>query len=173
VTLESANYIAQTIGALAILVSLAFVAIQTRQNGRTMRAQAVWDAQTSFVEINDLLASGGRISEVSFKAFTDPGNLTPYERYLIHRMFRGVLQRAEAQFALYSNGILNEEVWHLRRGYISSLMNFPIFAEVWNADKSNSMFTRAFVAEMERAGVAATPTFLGGPVGQGVQEKAP
>ncbi len=99
-TLEDINYIAQTIGVLAILVSLAFVAIQTRQNGRTMRAQVVWDAQTSFVEINDLLASGGPISEVSFKAFTDPGNLTPCERYLIHRMFRGVLQRAEAQFAL-------------------------------------------------------------------------
>jgi len=93
-TLEDINYIAQTIGVLAILASVVFVAIQTRQNGRTMRAQAVWDAQNSFVEINDMLAAGGPISEVSFKGFTDPNSLTPYERYLLHRLFRGVLQRA-------------------------------------------------------------------------------
>lgn len=160
-TLEEINYVAQTIGVLAILVSLAFVAIQTRQNGRTMRAQAAWDAQNSFVEINDMLASGGRISEVSFKGFTEPDRLSAYERYLMHRLFRGVLQRAEAQYALYANGILDAEVWRLRRGYIKSLMNFPIFIEVWQADKANSMFTRAFIAEMDQAELRGSPTFLG------------
>ena len=169
-TLENIYYIGQTVAVVAILASLAMVAVQTRQNGRTMRAQAVWDAQTSFVEINDMLASGGRISEVSFKGFTDPGSLTPYERYLMHRLFRGVLQRAEAQYALYANGILNEEVWQLRRGYISSLMNYPLFVEVWQIDKANSMFTRAFVAEMEQAGIAGAPTFLGAPALQSTRE---
>ncbi len=59
----------------------------------------------------------------------------------------------------------------MRRVYISGLMNFPNFAEVWETDKSNSMFTRAFVAEMDQAGIAAAPTFLGGPVAQSVAEK--
>lgn len=161
-TLEEINYIAQAIGVVAILASLVFVAIQTRQNGATMRAQAVWDAQNSFVEINDMLAAGGPISEASFRAFTDPGSLTPYDRYLLHRLFRGVLQRAEAQFALYRSGILAEEIWLLRRGYIKSLMNFSVFVEVWEADKKNSMLTRSFVAEMDQAEARETPTFLGG-----------
>lgn len=160
-TLEDINYIAQTVGVVAILASLVFVAIQTRQNGRTMRAQAAWDAQNSFVEINDMLAGGGPISEASFKAFTGPDTLTPYERYLMHRLFRGVLQRAEAQYALYANGILDAEVWRLRRGYIKSLFNYPLFVEVWQADKANSMFTRAFIAEMEQAEAREGPTFLG------------
>lgn len=162
-TLETINYVAQTIGVVAILVSLVFVAIQTRQNGRTMRAQAVWDAQNSFVEINDMLAAGGRVSEVSYKAFTEPDTLSPYERYLMHRLLRGVLQRAEAQYALFTNGILNEEVWLLRRGWIRSLMALPIFMEVWEADKANSMLTRAFIAEMEQAEARQGPTFLGSP----------
>jgi hypothetical protein len=162
-TLEDINYIAQTIGVVAILISLVFVAIQTRQNGRTMRAQAVWDAQNSFVEINDMLAGGGPISEVSFKGLTDPNSLTPYERYLMHRLLRGVLQRAEAQYALFTNGILDEEVWLLRRSWIKSLMAAPIFMEVWEADKANSMLTRAFIAEMEQAETRDAPTFLGAP----------
>ena len=165
-TLEDINYIAQTVGVGAILVSLVFVAIQTRQNGRTMRAQAVWDAQTSFVEINDMLAAGGPISEASFKGLTAPDTLTPYERYLMHRLFRSVLQRTEAQYALYANGILDAEVWRLRAGYIKGLMNAPLFKEVWQADKANSMFTRAFIAEMEQAEAREAPTFLGADTAQ-------
>ncbi len=160
-TLEEINYIAQTIGVVAILASLVFVAIQTRQNGRTMRAQAVWDAQNSFVEINDMLAAGGPVSEMSFKAFTDPDSLTAYERYLAHRLFRGVLQRTEAQYALFANGILDAEVWRLRRGYIKSLMNYPLFVQVWEADKASSMLTAAFIAEMDGAEARESPRFLG------------
>jgi hypothetical protein len=172
-TLEEINYIAQTIGVLAILTSLVFVAIQTRQNGRTMRAQAVWDAQSSFAEINDMLAAGGPIGEASFKAFTNPGSVTPYERYLLHRLFRGVMQRTEAQYALYANGILDAEVWSLRRGYIKSLMSVPHFAEVWQTDKANSMFTRAFMAEIEQAEARDAPTFLGADATAGAEKTAP
>ncbi|NWG93263.1 MAG: hypothetical protein HXY21_12285 [Parvularculaceae bacterium] len=160
-TLEFIYYVSQIVAVVAIVGSLVFVAIQTRQNGRTMRAKAAWDAQASFAEINDMLAAGGLISEVSYKAFTATETLSPYERYLMHRLIRGLLQRAEAQFALYRNGVLDAEVWRLRRGYLRSLFSNAIVIEVWRADKANSMFTRAFIAELERAEASEGPIFLG------------
>lgn len=160
-TLENIYYIGQTIAVAAIVASLVFVAIETRRNGRTMRAKAAWDAQNSFVEINDMLAAGGQIGEASYKTFATPAALSPYERYLMHRFIRGVLQRAEAQYALYANGILDAEVWGLRRRYLRSLFNSPLFVEIWQADKANSMFTGAFIAELERAESQESPIFLG------------
>jgi hypothetical protein len=160
-TLENIYYIGQTIAVLAIVGSLVFVAIQTRQNGRTLRAQAAWDAQASFAEINDMLAAGGPISEVSYKAFTAAETLSPYERYLMHRLMRGLLQRAEAQYALYANGVLDAEVWRLRRGYIRSLLSNALVNEVWRVEKANSMFTAAFIAEIENAEARQGPMFLG------------
>ncbi len=160
-TLEEIYYISQIVAVIAIFGSLVYVAIQTRQNGRMMRAQAAWDAQTSFAEINDTLANGGPISELIFKTVTNPEGLTDYERHLAHRFLRGVLQRTEAQFALYNNGVLDAEVWRLRRAYIKSLMNNPVFNEVWQAEKTNSVLTRAFIAEMDRAETRESPTFLG------------
>lgn len=160
-TLENIYYIGQTIAVVAIVASLFFVAYETRRNGRTMRAKAAWDAQNSFVEINDMLALGGPISEASYKTFNAPETLSPYERYLMHRFLRGVLQRAEAQYALYANGVLDAEIWRLRRGYLKSLFNSPLFVDAWRADKANSMYTRAFIAELERAEAREGPIFLG------------
>ncbi|HBK92020.1 MAG TPA: hypothetical protein DDZ68_10155 [Parvularcula sp.] len=160
-TLENIYYIGQTIAVVAIVGSLVFVAIQTRQNTRTLRAQAAWDAQASFAEINDMLAAGGAISEVSYKAFTATETLSPYERYLMHRLMRSLLQRAEAQFALYANGVLDAEVWRLRRGYLRGLLSNALVDEVWRAEKANSMFTAAFIAEIEGAEARDGPIFLG------------
>ena len=36
-----------------------------------------------------------------------------------------------------------------------------VLIEVWQADKANSMFTRAFIAEMDQAELRGSPTFLG------------
>jgi hypothetical protein len=162
-TLEEIYYISQIVAAVAIFGSLVYVAIQSHQNGRMMRAKAAWDAENSFVEINDMLASGSVISQVMFKAFTDTQSLTAYEKNLVHRFMRGVLQRTEAQYALYTNGILDAEVWRLRRSYIKSLMNTPMVKEIWQAEKANSMFTRAFITEIDQAETRESPTFLGAP----------
>ncbi len=160
-TLEDIYFIGQTIAVVAIFGSLAYVAIQTRQNGRLMRAKAAWDAQMSFMEINERLASGDAISQLTFKVHGNEASLTPYEKYLVHRFMRGVLQRTEAQFALFQSGILDAEVWSLRINYVKSLMNYPAFAEIWEAEKKNSMFTRAFIAEMDRTSSTSAPVFMG------------
>jgi hypothetical protein len=152
---------AEVIGALAVLITLAYLAIQTRDNVRVMRSKAVWDAQVSFVEVNELLGDGGTVSELMYKVLTDAGELSSYEKYLAHRFCRGWFQRLEAQFALYSAGVLDEEVWELRRGYAKGILNNPLLAEAWERDKGNSMFTKTFIESIDSVANAETPGFLG------------
>jgi hypothetical protein len=45
-TLEELYYVSQIVAVIAIFGSLVYVAIQTRQNSRMMRAKAAWDAET-------------------------------------------------------------------------------------------------------------------------------
>jgi hypothetical protein len=40
---------AEAIGALAVIVTLVYLAVQTRDNIRVQKARANWDAQHSFV----------------------------------------------------------------------------------------------------------------------------
>ena len=153
--------LAEVISAIAVLITLAYLAIQTRDNVRVMRSRAVWDAQVSFVEVNELLGDGGTVSELFYKTLSDPEELSPYELYLAHRFVRGWFQRMEAQFALYTAGILDEEVWELRRGYAKAILSNPVVKEAWDKDKVNSMFTKAFIDSIDSTIASDNPSFLG------------
>jgi len=159
---DAIGAVAELIGSAAVIITLLYLAIQTHSNGKVLRASAVVDAQMSFVAINEKLSDGGVISEIMFRALSDPDGLTPYERYLLHRYLRGVFQRLEAQFALYTHGILDPEVWHLRRGYIMALMDKnQLIKESWELDKQNKMLTKAFIEEMDKAPNSEIAGFMG------------
>jgi len=152
---------AEVTGAVAVFVTLIYLAIQTRDNVKVQRARAVWDAQVSFVEVNEMLAEGGTVSELLFRTLSDPAGLSTQEKYLVHRFARGWFQRMEAQFALYNAGILDAEVWQLRRGYAKGILDNPIFREFWALDKQNSMFTRAFIESIDSASSTELAGFMG------------
>jgi len=146
---DALGSVAEAIGAIAVLLTLVYLAIQTRDNAKVLKARAVWDAQSSFVEVNEQLGDGGRVSELVYRALQADQEFTEYELYLLHRFLRGWMQRMEAQFALYQAGILDEEVWLLRKGYAKAVLNIPVLADSWQLDKENSMFTKAFVVAIE------------------------
>lgn len=160
-TLEEIYYIGQTIAVVAIFGSLVYVAIQTRENSRLVRARAIWDAQSSIADINERLADGGLMSQLVYKMTTSPDSLSEFERYQLHRHFRALILRTEAQFALHRNGVLDAEIWRLRRKWFRGFMNHPSFMEVWQAEKSNSVVTRAFIEEMDTADAAESSILLG------------
>lgn len=153
--------LAEVVGAVAVVVSLVYLAIQTRNNTRVMRSRAMWDAQQSFVEVNETLGDGGFVSDLLYKTLSEPDQLSDKEKYLVQRFYRSWFQRMEAQFALYQSGILDEEVWKLRRGYAKAIFNSPIAMECWEVEKSNSMFTEEFIASIDSAVNREMPDFLG------------
>lgn len=69
-------------------------------------------------------------------------------------------QRVEAQFALYSNGILDSEVWQLRCSYAQALLENPVIRESWELDKRNPMFTQAFIRAIESTPRAKLAGFM-------------
>jgi len=158
---DAVGAVAEIVGAIAVFITLIYLAIQTRDNVKVLKARAVWDAQVSFVEVNELLGDGGTVSEVVFQSIKDPSTLSEFEKYLVHRFVRGWFQRMEAQFALYNAGILDKEIWQLRLGYAKSMLNNSIMRESWELDKQNSMFTQNFIKSIEESGKPKLAGFLG------------
>jgi len=158
---DAIGAVAEIIGAAAVLVTLIYLATQTRDNVKVLKARAVWDAQASFVEVNETLGDGGTVSELVFRCLSEPEKLSAYELYLMHRFTRGWFQRMEAQFALYKAGILDAEVWELRRGYAKAILNNSVIKNCWEADKGNSMFTKKFIDSIEGTSNAELPAFMG------------
>ena len=141
-TFQQISDISQAIAAIAVVLSLIALIVESRQNTKMLRTTAVWDSQHSFVEINETLGDGGVMSDVAFRCITAPESLSSYERYLFHRYMRAVLQRVEAQFALYRNGILDAEIWELRRSFIKSLLQNSVVAEIWRLENKTQCSRR-------------------------------
>jgi hypothetical protein len=158
---DAISAIAEVCGALAVLITLVYLAVQTRDNVKVMRSRAIWDAQVSFVEVNEMLGDGGVVAEVMYKAMSDPDGLTEKELYQVHRFLRGWFQRMEAQFALYKAGILDTEIWELRCGYAQGMLEKSPFKKFWEMDKNNSMFTVDFIKSIDSQGQAVDVKFMG------------
>jgi len=158
---DAIGAVAEIIGAAAVLVTLIYLATQTRDNVKVLKARAVWDAQLSFVEVNETLGDGGTVSELVYRCLSEPDKLSDYELYLMHRFTRGWFQRMEAQFALYKAGILDAEVWELRRGYAQAILNISVIKNCWESDKGNSMFTKKFIDSIDGMSNAGLPAFMG------------
>jgi hypothetical protein len=163
---EAIGASAEAVGAIAVLMTLVYLAIQTRDNVRIQKAQAIWDAQQSFVEVNELLGDGGLVSNLVYRAAAGETEFSEYEQYLLHRFVRGWFQRLEAQYALYQAGVLDEEVWQLRRGYAKAILGNPTLRASWDLDKNNSMFTVSFIESIETGDARPIPGFSG--IGDGL-----
>ncbi len=65
---DAVGSIAEVVGAVAVLITLIYLAVQTRNNVKVMRSRAIWDAQGSFVEVNEILGNGGVVANVIYRA---------------------------------------------------------------------------------------------------------
>ena len=89
--------IAEVIGLVSIVGSLAFVGLEVRQNSVATRASSNAAVADAFVEINLLLASSPELARAAVVSFEDPDKLSPEERILVLGMWRAI-------FHVWSNG---------------------------------------------------------------------
>ncbi len=133
--------------------TLAYLAGQIRQNTRALRAQATLDANRSFAEVNDYLATSPDLLETVIRAQLSGrlADLTPEEQVRFGVFCRALLLRVECQFELRRNGFLADEDWGARRAWARGYLDQPASATWWEREKTQSMYSPDFVAETEAA----------------------
>lgn len=144
-TLENINYIAQTIGVLAILTSLVFVGVQVRQN--TEQAQrahllAVSDKQAQhqdrIVALWHLAISDARLAVPITAGHGGQIVETDAETAARIGVWAGVYTHAvRSWYGDYLNGLIPEEALNIIEGEFCGLMTMPAFQTSWQYFKHN------------------------------------
>ena len=103
----------EVVGLVAIVLSIAFLAFEVRQNTQAMRAAAIQDATDVARQQLLMLATDRETHRIEMLGHEDPEQLTPEERrryYYIIRSFwlsaSSSLQIKSENFAIYT-GVLN------------------------------------------------------------------
>jgi hypothetical protein len=106
-SLEQLGVIANIVGAIAIVITLVYLAIQIKDNARSSRSAAVTDATTAMQAFYQELGSNPETCKLFLTAVTNPDELSQQEQFqyvmLMHSCFLG-FQRS---FILAREGTLD------------------------------------------------------------------
>jgi hypothetical protein len=145
--------IAESVGAIGVIATLAYLAAQIRQNTRAIQAQATFDANHSYALINDALAAQPDLLQVVVRGQTcaSLANLSEQDRIRFAIWCRTMMLRVESQFVLHRNGFLDGELWGNRRAWARGFLDQPAVAEWWAGEKPQGFYSPSFIANIDVA----------------------
>lgn len=153
-TLESLANVGETLGGLAVIVSLVYLILEVRRNTRSVRSGAVWDSELAFGELNNEISQNPQLAELCMRALregTRSEDLAPEEWAQVFYMVRACLQRAQAQWFLWKQGDLPDDLWQMRRRWAKAYVSIPLVGEVWEVERRQHVYMPAFVEAVESA----------------------
>lgn len=150
--LQAYAAIGEIVSAVAVVISILFLAYEIRDNTQVMRITAAAESRDSLATSSDLvLQFDAYMLDLIEQVMIDPvplAELSPQDRVRMSSFQRSFFRRAEAQFFRYQAGLLDEEVWLTVRNRVILNLRNSLWMEIWNRE-STSVYTKAFIAEIE------------------------
>jgi hypothetical protein len=149
---EAIGAVGEIVGAAAVVASLIYLAMQTRANARSLRANAIWNAETIFGDINYSHASNPEYAALLGRAGSPTArtsDFTPTEISQLHFTVRGAMQYFQAQWALWNEGALPDELWERRKRFARGFIELPVLGELWKAELGQDIISDGFRKELE------------------------
>ena len=132
-TLEDINYVAQTVGVVAILGTFVALLIQMRQTNRLLRNQAKRMQIDGIKAISEAVYQTPGLADTMMRAITGGLDvLTTAERMQILSYLMTAERTWEAMFVQYQDGLIDEELWQAHSRQTQATINDnPVMAEFW------------------------------------------
>jgi hypothetical protein len=139
--------IGQIVGALAVVVSLVYLAIQIRQSTRVMMAESARAAVAAVRDFNKSMIEDPSVAKIFRMGAENLSNLTIDERAQFAHVALNFFKTAEDLHYQYVRGTLDNDVWESWRTIVAVYATSPGFREYWSS--RSAFFTPAFRAECE------------------------
>jgi hypothetical protein len=161
-TLEQLANIGEALGGMAVLVSLIYLIIELRRSTKTARSSNAWNSTVALAELCEVVADNPQLAELTMRSHspdTNPEDLTPAEFSQIFFLLRSVLYKYEAQWFLWAEGSLSDEMWQNRRRWAKAFITLPVPARVWEMEMEQHQYTSKFVESIETMVVSGNLDF--------------
>lgn len=104
---EAIGAVSEIIGVIAVIVTLAYLAVQIRQNNDLLRSESRQALVT-----NDVTSLSVNMENADvFAKFVSKGELSAEEQLRMSFIFALDLRNREFEYFQYKNGLLDEETW--------------------------------------------------------------
>ena len=116
-----------------MVITLIFLAIETRANTRALRASTTNQLNESLAEFNEHLLLNPKIRELMLDSIREAresaDEYTKDERETLEYVCLTLFNRVEGWHHLYESGLCDETVWHSKRTWLVGLLMIPVHRE--------------------------------------------
>ena len=158
---DAVGAIGELVGALAVVVSILYLAAQIRANTRIEKARASFDATHSWAATTDMLFQQPEetLNTVieAFNPECDPEAMSDEQFQRMTFLWRAIGQKLEGQYYLFKFGFLEPDIWRKRSSILKGVIELPFGAAWWLGELEAATFSDEFVEAMKRTvGIDAT-----------------
>ncbi len=142
--------IGELVGGLAVIGSLIFVGLQLRQNNRLTRAEAIrsYTRELSHSVLTPMVDPA--TAHTLRQGLNDFRSLSKEEQILSHAQFTKIMHRAQTEFLLRREGLVQEEFAESRLGIDIGMIKSPGTAQWWEVARRG--YVPAFVEYNDQIG---------------------
>ena len=154
---EALGTAAELVGAFGVIASLIFLAIETRRNTKTMRSSLSNNSLESIAALNDIVLTDPELRRVVSKSTSANMEATDFddeEWEAVIYLGRALFLRLEGAYILYKQGLIEQDVWEIKKAVGSGMIKLPIWRRYWKQEQSNGLFSPSFIEELNRESTA-------------------
>ena len=147
---DAIGAIGETVGAIAVVVSILYLAYQIRSNTRATRASASFEATHSWSKINQEISSSWSPEQLltiqkSFDLKTSWEDIGESDRAKLVFVMRSLFQSLEGQYYLYRYGLLDKGQWEPRSSWAKGTLQLPFYQKFWEVEMDQRVYSEEFV----------------------------
>jgi hypothetical protein len=140
-TLQDLGSIGEFVGAVAVVVSLIYLAVQIRQNthqlehnAEVLRANAELDSARLSTDWNAQVAGDAELTEIWGAGLNDPSKLDATSVARMGMLLGSLFYRLEGLYRLHRRGFLPEESWLPWEQLMRNVLSTPLARAWWEGE---------------------------------------
>ena len=145
--LEALANLGELIAGIGVIASLIFLAVQIRQNTKSVNSAAYQETTKIFQQLQMLPFTDAEIAELLMKASSDFSSLSDVEKYRVGSYVFSLFAAFQSVFKGYDNGTVDVELWIGCRDAISVLLHEE-YVTTWWREQAPPM-SAGFTEEIE------------------------
>ena len=144
---EAAGAVGEIVGALAVFITLAYLAVQIRQNTGAVRAAALDSSVSALMNIRAKIHDSGELTDIYLRGCENPESLTDAELTRYRLLLTNVLWSILNLYAQAEYANLSESVWMSQKPILKRI--FSTNGGNWYWKQHKSEFEASFGLEVD------------------------
>ncbi len=135
---EAIGAIGEIVGAIAVVVTIGYLAVQIRQNTISLRSASVQQILQGIAELNQFLGSAPDVTDLWWRGTRDPASLSEEEWHRFIHIASAYIRRMELMFLNHLQGSVPAQVWEAQTNNLRRWFSTPGIQR-WLSDLGSSV----------------------------------